>query len=93
MESFINSICVIRRESHIKAKTIKIKTMGSRQIEEMTNLVNNGISALLSSHSRTPEGYQIFLQPDANGDLICQRIIDALLNLSHDAVVLERINC
>ncbi len=93
MESFINSICVIRRESHIKAKTIKIKTMGPRQIEEMTNLVNNGISALLSSHSRTPEGYQIFLQPDADGDLICERIIDALLNLSHDGAVVERINC
>jgi hypothetical protein len=93
MENFITGIYVIRRESHIKAKAIKIKTMGERHIEETINLVNNGISTMLSSHSRTPEGYQIFLQPDADGELICQQILDALLRLPHDSVVLERINC
>jgi hypothetical protein len=93
MENFITGIYVIRRESHIKAKAIKIKTMGQRHIEETNNLANNGISAMLSSHSRTPEGYQIFLQPDADGDLICQRILDTLLRLPYDRVILERINC
>jgi hypothetical protein len=93
MGNFITGIYVIRRESHIKAKAIKIKTMGERHIEETINLVNNGISTMLSSHSRTPEGYQIFLQPDADGDLICQQILDALLRLPYDRVVLERINC
>ena len=93
MENFIPGIYVIRRESHIKAKAIKIKTMGWRHIEETINLVNNGISAMLSSHSRTPEGYQIFLQPEADGDLICQQILDALLRLPYEKIVLERINC
>ena len=55
MGNFITGIHVIRRESHIKAKTIKIRTTGQRHIEETINLVNNGISAMLSSHSRTPE--------------------------------------
>jgi hypothetical protein len=93
MEDFIPRIYVIRRESHIKARTIKIKTMGQRHLEETVNLVKNGISAMLSSHSRTPEGYQIFLQPDADGDLICQQILDVLLRLPYESVVLERINC
>jgi hypothetical protein len=93
MEKLVPGIFVIRRESHIKAKAIKIKTMGQRHIEETINLANNGISAMLSSHSRTPEGYQIFLQSDADGELICQQIIDALLCLPYDRVVLERINC
>ena len=93
MENFIAGIYVIRRESHIKAKAIKIKTMGQRHIEETINLANNGISAMLASHSRTPGGYQIFLQSDADGDLICQRILDTLLRLPYDRVVLERINC
>jgi hypothetical protein len=93
MENFIPRIYVIRRESHIKARAIKIKTMGQRHIEETINLANNGISAMLSSHSRTPEGYQIFLQPAADGDLICQQILDVLLRLPYDKVALERINC
>ena len=93
MENFIPGIYVIRRESHIKAKAIKIKTTGPRHIEETISLVNNGISAMLSSHSRTPEGYQIFLQSGADGDLICQQILDALLRLPYEKVVLERINC
>jgi predicted sulfurtransferase len=62
-------------------------------IEETINLANNGISAMLSSYSRTPEQYQTFLQPDADGDLICQRILDTLLRLPYDRVILERINC
>jgi len=93
MENFMPGIYVIRRESHIKAKVIKIKTTGQRHIEETIKLANNGISAMLSSHSRTPEGYQIFLQLDADGGLICQQILDALLSLPYDRVVLERINC
>jgi hypothetical protein len=93
MENFIPGIYVIRRESYIRARAIKIRTMGQRHIEETINLANNGISAMLSSHSRTPEGYQIFLQSDADGELICQQIIDALLCLPYDRVVLERINC
>ena len=68
MGNFITGIYVIRRESHIKARAIKIKTTGQRHIEETINLVNNGISAMLSSHSRTSGGYQIFLQSDADGD-------------------------
>jgi hypothetical protein len=93
MENFMPGIYVIRRESHIKAKVIKIKTTGHRHIEETIKLANNGISAMLSSHSRTPEGYQIFLQVDADGGLIYQKILDALLPLPYDRVVLERINC
>ena len=93
MENFIPRIYVIRRESHIKARAIKIKTMGQRHLEETINLATNGISAMLSSHSRTPEGYQIFLQSDADGDVICQKILDVLLRLPYDSVVLERINC
>jgi len=93
MENFIPGIYVIRRESHIKAKVIKIKTTGQRHIEEIIKLANNSISAMLSSHARTPEGYQIFLQLDADGELICQKILDALLSLPSDMIVLERINC
>jgi hypothetical protein len=93
MENFMTEIYVIRRESHIKVKAIKIKTTGERHIEETINLVSNGISPMLSSHSRTPEGYQIFLQPDADGDLVCQQILDVLLRLPYDRIVLERINC
>lgn len=93
MEDFVTRICVIRRESHIKARAIKIKTTGKRHLEETINLANNGISAMLSSHSRTPEGYQVFLQPDVDGDLICQQILDVLLRLPYDKVTLERINC
>jgi hypothetical protein len=93
MENFMTGIYVIRRESHIKAKSIKIKTMGQRHVEEIIKLANSGISAMLSSHSRTPEGYQIFLQSETDGGLICQQILDALLHLPYDRVVLERINC
>jgi hypothetical protein len=93
MENFINGIFVIRRESYINVKIIKIKTTGQRHIEESIKLANNGISPLLSSHARTREGYQIFLQPDAYAELICQKILDALLPLPYDKVVVERINC
>jgi hypothetical protein len=93
MEKFIPGIYVIRRESYIKARAIKIKTTGQRHIEETIHLVNNGMSAMLSSHSRTPEGYQIFLKPDADGEVICQQLLDALLRLPCDTVILERINC
>jgi len=93
MENLIPEIYVIRRETHIKAKVIKIKTTGQRHIEETIELATNGISAMLSSHARTPEGYQIFLHVDADGGLICQQIIDVLLSLPYDRVVLERINC
>ncbi len=93
MENIMSGIYVIRRESHIKAKVIKIKTAGQRHIEETIRLANNGISAMLSSHSRTPEGYQLFLQVDADGELIYQKILDALLSLPCDRIILERINC
>jgi hypothetical protein len=93
MENFMIGIYVIRRKSYINAKTIKIKTMGQRHIEETIRLANNGIAAMLSSHSRTPEGYQIFLQSDSDGGLICQQILDVLLRLPYERVVLERINC
>lgn len=93
MENFMIGIYVIRRKSYINAKTIKIKTMGQRHIEETIRLANNGIAAMLSSHSRTPEGYQIFLQSDSDGELICQQILDVLLRLPYERVVVERINC
>ncbi|MCX5842408.1 MAG: hypothetical protein NT022_01430 [Deltaproteobacteria bacterium] len=93
MDNSMPGIYLIRRDSHIKAKVIKIKTTGQCHIEETIKLANNSISAMLSSHARIPEGYQIFLQMDADGGLICQKIVDALLSLPYDRVVLERINC
>ncbi len=93
MNNVMPRIYVIRRESHIKANVIKIKTTGQRHIEETIKLANNSISAMLSSHARIAEGYQIFLKVDTDGDLICQKIVDALLSLPYDSVVLERINC
>jgi hypothetical protein len=93
MQTFMTGIYIIKRESYIKAKVIKIKTTGQRHIEESIKLASNGISALLSSHGLTEEGYQIFLQGDADGEMICQKILDALLPLPYERVVLERINC
>jgi hypothetical protein len=93
MENIMPGIYVIRRESHIKAKVIKIKTTDQRHIEETIRLANNGISTMLSSHSRTPEGYQLFLQVDADGGLIYHKILDVLLSLPCDRILLERINC
>ena len=93
MQDRIPEIYVIKRNSHIKARAIKIKTIGQRHIEETVNVVNNGILTKLSSHARTSDGYQIFLQPDADGEFICQQILDALLRLPYEKVVVEKINC
>ena len=93
MNNFVTGIYIIKRTSYIKAKVIKIKTTRKRHIEESIKLANNGISAMLSSHGPTKEGYQIFLRVDADGERICQKIVDALLPLSYDSVVVERINC
>jgi hypothetical protein len=93
MKTFISGIYIIKRESYIKAKVIRIKTIRQCHIEESIRLANNGISAMLSSHGLIEDGYQMFLQGDTDGELICQKIIDALLPLIDDRVVLERINC
>jgi len=93
MNTYISGIYIIKRKSYIKAKVIKIKTSRQLHIEESIKLANNGISTLLSSHGLIEEGYQMFLQGDTDGELICQKIIDALLPLTDDRVVLERINC
>jgi hypothetical protein len=92
-EFFMTGINVISRKSYIKARTIKIKTAQLFHIEETVKLANNGISSKLSSHSRTPEGYQMFLHVDTDGGLICQQILDALLRLPEGNIVIERINC
>ena len=93
MGSFMNEICVISRESYIKARVIKIKTTQDRHIEETIKLANNGFSPKILSHARIADGYQIFLNQNADGKLICQEIIDALLRLPDGNVVIERINC
>ena len=86
-------ICIISRESFIKARVIKIKTTVNSHIEEIAKLANNGISHNLLSHARTPDGYKMFLYSDADGKMICQQIIDVLSRLPDDTVVVERINC
>jgi hypothetical protein len=93
VEKCMNGICVIMRESYIKARIIKIKTKEPCYIEEAVRLAGNGISAQLSSHSPTPEGYQMFLHENADGGLVCHQILNALLRLPDGNVIIERTNC
>jgi len=93
VEKCTNGICVIMRESYIKARIIKIKTKEQWYIEEAVTLACNGISTQLSSHSRTPEGYQMFLHENADGGILCHKILNALLRLPDGNVIIERINC
>lgn len=81
------------RESHIKARIIKIRTNERCHIEEAIRLASNGISAQLSSHSQTPEGFQMFLHENADGGVVCHQILNALSRLPDGNVVIERINC
>ena len=89
----MSRIYIVSRESYIKARIIKIKTSEYLCIEEAIKLANNGISTQLSSHSQTSDGYQMFIHEDADGGLVCRRIIDVLLRLPHGNVVIETINC
>ena len=89
----MDGICVISRESYIKARVIRVKTTEQCHIEETIKLANNGFSPKLLSHARISNGYQIFLDSDADGRMICQQILDALLRLPDGNVVIERINC
>ena len=93
MEKCMHGICVIMRESYIKARIIKIRTNEQCYIEESIRLASNGISAQLSSHSQTPEGFQMFLHENADGGLVCNHILNALFPLPDSNVVIERINC
>jgi hypothetical protein len=93
MENFMNGICIVSRESYIKARIIKIKTTNERCIEEAIKLASNGISSTLLSHARVSDGYQMFLDSEADGKMICQRILDALLRMPDGNIVIERINC
>ncbi|MBN1664888.1 MAG: hypothetical protein JW943_14910 [Deltaproteobacteria bacterium] len=89
----MNEICVISSEHYIKARIIKVKTNQTCHIEETIKLAANGLSTNLLSHARIADGYQMFLQPNADGKTICQAIVDALLCLPDGNVVIERINC
>jgi hypothetical protein len=89
----MNKICVISRESYIKARIIKIKTVDQGHIEETIKLANNGMSHKLLSHARISNGYQMFLDTDVDGKMIGQQILDALFRLPDGNVVIERINC
>jgi hypothetical protein len=89
----MNGICVISRESYIKARVIRVKTTEQRHIEETIKLANNGMSHKLLSHARIADGYQIFLDSNADGRMICQQLLDTLLCLPDGNVVIERINC
>jgi hypothetical protein len=89
----MNEICVISRESYIKARVIRVRTTEQIPIEETIKLANNGMSHKLLSHARITDGYQMFLDSDADGRMICQQILDALLRLPDGNVVIERINC
>ncbi len=93
VEKCMHGICVIMRESYIKARIIKIRTNEQCYIEEAIRLASNGISAQLSSHSQTPEGFQMFLHENADGGLVCNHILNALFPLPDSNVVIERINC
>jgi hypothetical protein len=86
-------IYVINRRSYIKARIIKIVSKEPSYIEKVIRLANDGISNKLSSHSRTPDGYQMFLNFESDGELICQQILDTLLCLPNCDVIIERINC
>lgn len=89
----MQEICVIMRESYIKARIIKIRTKEPRYIEEAIRIASNGISTHLSSHSQTPEGFQMFLNENADGGAVCHQILNALFRLPDGNVVIERINC
>ncbi|MEN6320972.1 MAG: hypothetical protein ABFD82_19730 [Syntrophaceae bacterium] len=89
----MNGIYVIRRESYIKARIIKVKTADQSHIEETIKLANNGMSHKLLSHARISNGYQMFLDTETDGRIICQQILDALLRMPDGNVVIERINC
>ncbi len=89
----MNEICVITRESYIKARVIKIKTNQQCHIEEAIKLANNGFSPKIQSHAPILDGYQMFLHSNADGKLICDKLIDAFLHLPSGNVVIERINC
>jgi hypothetical protein len=93
VEKSMHGICVIIRESYIKARIIKIRTKEQCYIEEATRLASNGISAQLSSHSQTPEGFQMFLHENADGGLVCHQILNALFRLPDANILIERINC
>ena len=93
VEKSMHGICVIIRESYIKARIIKIRTKEQCYIEEAIRLAGNGISAQLSSHSQTPEGFQMFLHENADGGLVCHQILNALFRLPDAHIVIERINC
>ncbi len=89
----MNLICIISRESYIKARIIKIKTTEQNCIQETINLANNGISPKLLSHARIAEGYQMFLHEDADGKAVCDQILEAFRHLPSESVVIEKINC
>lgn len=89
----MNEICVITRESYIKARVIKIKSTQQCHIDETVKLANNGFSPTIQSHAPVPEGYQMFLQANADGQKICEKLIDAFLRLQTGNVIIERINC
>lgn len=89
----MTGIYVINRRSYINARSVKIVSKEPSYIEKIIRLANNGISNKLSSHSRTADGYKMFLNSESDGELICQQILDALLCLSNSYVVIERINC
>ena len=74
----MHRICVIRRESYIKARIIKIKTTEQSCIEETIKVANNGFSSKLLSHARIADGYQIFVHSDIDGKIICDKLLDAL---------------
>jgi hypothetical protein len=93
MENFMNRILLVSRESYIKARIIKIKTTNEYYIDETIKLASNGISLMLLSHARVSDGYQMFLDSEADGKMICQQILDALLRMPDGNVVIERINC
>jgi hypothetical protein len=89
----MNRICVIKRESYIKARIIRIKTTEQNCIEETVRLANNGFSSILLSHARIVDGYQMFINADIDGKIICDKLLDALLCMPDGNVIIERINC
>jgi hypothetical protein len=89
----MNRICIIKRESYIKARVIRIKTTEEGCIEETIRMANNGFSSKLASHARIADGYQMFINSDVDGKMICDKLLDALLCLNNGNVVIERINC
>jgi hypothetical protein len=86
-------ICVVTRESCIKARIVKIRSNEQSHIEETIKLVNNGISHMLLSHARISGGYQMFLDSDADGEVIFNQVLDVFSGLPEANVVIEKINC